>query len=158
MPHHTSTNPTPRMLRVTLTVLGGLSVFVAANVAFGGLRTLGLQGTSDFLAVRDDAAFLVRDSHAHYYGGVYLALGAFLVYAARDVRRYQQALNVVFAMMFAGGLARLTQGEPAVTFGADLITSTVIELIGIPALALWVNRVNHAAGPVTSPVTAVATA
>jgi hypothetical protein len=160
MQHTTKTNanPTLRTLRLTLTILGGLSVFVAANVAFGGLRTLGLQGTSDFVTVRDEAAFLIRDSHAHYYGGVYLALGAFLIYAARDVRRYQQALNVVFATMFAGGVARLTQLEPSVTFGADLITSTVIELIGIPALAMWVHRASHATEPRTRPIADLAAA
>jgi glycine cleavage system pyridoxal-binding protein P len=36
--------------------------------------------------------------------------------------------------MFAGGLARLAQLEPDVTFGSDLVVSTTIELIGVPLL------------------------
>jgi hypothetical protein len=138
-----------RALQAVLLVLGAISAFVAVNVAFGGLETLGLQGSTDYVQVTDQDAYLIRDSHAHYYGGVYLALGLFLIYAATDVRRFRPTLNVVFAMIFAGGLARLTQLEPDVTFGADLMVSTVIELVGIPLLAWWVARsgrtVRHAA-------------
>lgn len=77
----------------------------------------------------------------------------FLIYASRDVARYRQGLYVVFAMIFAGGLARLSQLEPSVTFGSDLMVSTVIELIGIPLLALWIARTNR-----TSATTAVVSA
>jgi hypothetical protein len=141
---------TPTALRVVLTILGAVSAFVAVNVAFGGLDTLGLQGASDYFRVTDQHAFSIRDSHARYYGGVYLALGAFLIYAARDVRRFRQGLYVVFAMIFAGGLARLTQLDAAATFGADLLPSTVIELVGIPALTLWVAKASRATNTVTA--------
>ena len=40
-------------------------------------------------------------------------------------------------MIFLGGVARLTQLEPAVTFGKDLAVSSLIELVGMPAMALW---------------------
>jgi hypothetical protein len=43
----------------------------------------------------------------------------------------------VFAAIFVGGVARLTQLEPAVTFGNDLAVSSLIELVGVPAMALW---------------------
>ena len=142
----TTTATSPKALRVVLVVLGAISAFVAANVAFGGLETLGLQGSAEFVEVTDEHAFLIRDSHSHYYGGVYLALGLFLIYASRDVARYRQGLYVMFAMIFAGGLARLTQGQPDVTFGADLMISTVIELIGIPLLARWIARSTRALG------------
>jgi hypothetical protein len=147
----TTAKPTSeKALQAVLVILGAISAFVAVNVAFGGLETLG--------RVTDQDAYLIRDSHAHYYGGVYLALGLFLIYAARDVRRFRPTLNVVFAMIFAGGLARLTQLEPDVTFGGDLMVSTVIELIGIPLLAWWVNRsarpAGHAAPPIPQPAAA----
>jgi len=141
----------PRALRIVLTVLGVVSAFVAVNVAFGGLDTLGLQGPTDYFRVTDQHAYAIRDSHAHYYGGVYLALGIFLVYAASDVRRFRQGLYVVFAMIVVGGLARLTQLEPHVTFGRDLLPSTLIELVGVPLLALWVAHVAHAADTVAAP-------
>jgi hypothetical protein len=134
-----------------LTLLGAVSAFVAVNVAFGGLQTLGLQGPTDYFQVTDQHAFAIRDSHAHYYGGVYLALGVFLIYAATDVRRFRQGLYVVFAMIFAGGLARITQLEPSATFGRDLLPSTLIELIGIPLLAVWVTKTSRATDTVASP-------
>ena len=136
----TNQRSTPKALRGVLVLLGAVSTFVAVNVAFGGIETLGLQGPTDFVQVTDRAAYAIRDSHAHYYGGVYLAVGLFLMFAATDVPRFRPTLNVVFAMIFAGGLARLTQLEPDVTFGADLLVSTVIELVGMPLLAWWVAR------------------
>jgi hypothetical protein len=146
-----STDPRPvrttssKALRAVLVGLGIVSAFVAVNVAFGGLETLGLQGPTDFVQVTDRHAYLLRDSHAHYYGGVYLAVGLFLIYAATDVRRFRPTLNVIFAMIFVGGLARLTQLEPGVTFGSDLMVSTLIELVGMPLLALWVAHDTKAA-------------
>jgi hypothetical protein len=141
----------PKALRIVITMLGVVTAFVAVNVALGGLDTLGLQGPTDYFRVTDQHAYAIRDSHAHYYGGVYLALGIFLVYAARDVRRFRQGLYVVFVMIFVGGLARLTQLEPHVTFGRDLLPSTVIELVGVPLLGLWVARAAHAADTVAAP-------
>jgi hypothetical protein len=142
--HTIATNPPTatgsKALRGVLVVLGAISAFVAINVAFGGLKTLGWQGPTDYFRVTDHDAFLVRDSHAHYYGGVYLAVGIFLILAATNVAKYRQGLMVVFAMIFAGGLARLAQLEPGVTFGSALMVSTLIELVGVPLLALWVNR------------------
>src|SRR5688572_27473495 len=154
MPTPPNVHPTPatsKALRVVLTLLGAVSAFVAVNVAFGGLETLGLQGPTDYYQVTDQHAFAIRDSHTHYYGGVYLALGGFLVYAASDVRRFRQGLYVVFAMIFAGGLARITQLEPAATFGRDLLPSTLIELVGIPLLAVWVANTSRTIDTVASP-------
>lgn len=124
-------------LRAVLVPLGAVSAFVAVNVAFGGLETLGLQGPTDYFQVTDRDAYLIRDSHARYYGGVYLGIGAFLILASTNLQKYRIALNLVFAVIFLGGLARLTQQEPSVIFGNDLALSTVIELVGMPALAFW---------------------
>ena len=141
MTEHTTATRSTKLLRIVLVALGAISAFVAVNVAFGGLETLGWQGPTDYFRVTDNDAFLIRDSHAHYYGGVYLAVAAVLIIAATNVGKYHQALYVVFAMIFVGGLARLTQLEPSVTFGSDLMLSSVIELVGAPLLALWVAHV-----------------
>jgi hypothetical protein len=148
--------PGSTILRLVLVALGTITAVVAANVAFGGIETLGLQGPTDFVRVTDQDAYLIRDSHAHYYGGVYLALGLFLVYAATDVARFRQTLFVVFALIFAGGLARLAQLEPDVTFGADLAISTVIELVGMPLLAIWTAKASPATRGAARPVTGAA--
>lgn len=126
-------------LSAVLIVLGALSAFVAINVAFGGILTLGWQGSTDFVTITDQGVFDVRDSHTRFYGGVYLGIGLFFILAATNIRRYQSALFVVLALVFMGGLARLTQLQPEVTFGPAIITSMLIEIVLMPALFLWVR-------------------
>jgi hypothetical protein len=142
--HTNSSTTSAKLLRVVLVALGAVSAFVAINVAFGGLETLGLQGPTRYFRVTDHDAYLLRDSHARFYGGVYLGIAAFLMIASSNLRKYRSALNVVFALIFLGGVARLTQLEPGVTFGKDLAVSSVVELIGMPAIAAWVA---HATRP-----------
>ena len=72
-----------------LVLLGAVSAFVAVNVAFGGLETLGLQGPTKYVQVTDHDAYLLRDSHARFYGGVYLGLALFLIVASTDLRRFR---------------------------------------------------------------------
>jgi Domain of unknown function (DUF4345) len=132
-----SSTTTAKTLRVTLMALGAVSAFVAINVALGGLDTLGLQGPTKYFQVTDHDTYLLRDSHTHFYGGVYLGIAGFLVLASTNLHKYRSALYLVFALIFLGGVARLTQMEPGVTFGPDLALSSLIELIGMPALTLW---------------------
>jgi Domain of unknown function (DUF4345) len=143
----TNTGPSTtssKLLRVALIALGAVSAFVAVDVAFGGLDTLGWQGPTDYVQVTDRDAYLLRDSHAHFYGGVYLGIAAFLIVASTNLHKYRSGLNVVFAVIFLGGVARLTQLEPAVTFGKDVAVSSLIELVGMPAMALWLAAVTRA--------------
>jgi Domain of unknown function (DUF4345) len=143
--NHTHPSTTAaKALRAVLVVLGAVSAFVAINVAFGGLETLGLQGPTEHFEVTDHDAYLLRDSHARFYGGVYLGVAAFLILAATNLGKYRTALNVVFGLIFLGGVARLTQAEPGVTFGKNLGLSTVVELVGMPVLAAWLA---HATRP-----------
>ena len=154
-PTHSST-ANAKVLRVTLAVLGAVSAFVAVNVAFGGLDTLGWQGPTDYVQVTDHDTYLLRDSHAHFYGGVYLGIAIFLIVASTNLRKYRSALNVVFAVIFLGGVARLTQLEPAVTFGKDLAVSSLIELVGMPAMALWLAAATRPARTAGAPTPALA--
>jgi hypothetical protein len=140
-----------KVLRGVLIVLGAISAFVAINVAFGGLETLGLQGPTKYFQVTDHDAYLLRDSHAHFYGGVYLGIAIFLIAASTNLHKYRTTLNIVFALIFLGGVSRLTQLEPGVTFGNDLAVSSLIELVGMPAMTLWL------AAATKSPRTADAT-
>ena len=151
-----SSTANAKVLRVTLAVLGTVSTFVAVNVAFGGLDTLGWQGPTDYVQVTDHDAYLLRDSHAHFYGGVYLGIAIFLIAASTNLRKYRSGLNVVFAVIFLGGVARLTQLAPGVTFGKDLAVSSLIELVGMPAMALWVaaaTRSPHRTDAITPALT-----
>jgi Domain of unknown function (DUF4345) len=151
-----SSTANAKVLRVTLAMLGAVSAFVAINVAFGGLDTLGWQGPTDYVQVTDHDAYLLRDSHAHFYGGVYLGIAIFLIAASTNLRKYRSALNVVFALIFLGGVARLTQLEPTVTFGKDLAVSSLIELVGMPAMALWLASATMPARTAGAPAPALA--
>ena len=152
----TRSSTSAKVLRGTLVVLGAASAFVAVNVAFGGLETLGLQGPTKYFQVTDHDAYLLRDSHARFYGGVYLGIAAFLIVASTNLAKYRSALNVVFALIFLGGVARLTQLEPGVTFGPTLAMSSLIELVGMPAMALWLTAATTTPRTVHTPVPAVA--
>lgn len=146
--------PSAKALRLVLVALGAASTFVAFNVAFGGLETLGLQGSTTYFDVTDHEAYLLRDSHARFYGGVYLAIGLYLIVASGNLLRHRSALIAVFSMIFLGGVARLSQGQLGVTFGKDLAASTLIELIAMPALALWLTATTtqpRNTGVLTSP-------
>ena len=154
------TDPNPsttsaKLLRVALIGLGAVSAFVAVNVAFGGLATLGLQGPTDYVQVTDHDAYLLRDSHAHFYGGVYLGIAIFLIVASTNLRKHRTALNLVFAVIWLGGVARLTQLEPGVTFGNDLAVSSLIELVGMPAMALWLAAATRTPRTTTATTPAV---
>jgi hypothetical protein len=126
--------------RFILFVVGAISAFVALNVALGGLDTLGWQGPSDYFGVTDPDAFDIRDSHARFYGGVYIGIAAILILGATDIYKYRQLLSTAFGLIFLGGLARLSQGQLEVMFGPDLTLSSVVELVGMPLMFWWLRR------------------
>ena len=136
--------------RAVLVALGAISAFVAINVAFGGLDTLGWQGPTDYFQITDPHAYLIRDSHARFYGGVYLGIAAFLILAATNLHKYRIALYLTFTLIFLGGLSRLTQQAPSVSFGPDLIVSTVVELVGMPALIIWLSALTRTRTAITT--------
>ena len=132
---------TSAAFRAIIAAIGAINVFLGLNVGFGGLRTLGWQGTGVFFEVIDQYLYLIRDSHTRFYGGLYIAVGLFLILATTDLRRYHTALNLVFAMIFTGGLARLTTLRPDVFLGADLVASLTVELVLMPILYVWLSRI-----------------
>jgi Domain of unknown function (DUF4345) len=130
-----------RALSTILVVLGLANIFLGINTGVGGLETLGWQGDGTFFQVTDEHLYLIRDSHTRFYGGLYIAIGLFLIIAATNTRRYRTGLYLVFGMIFAGGLARLSVLRGDVILDSDLTTSLIIELIGMPLLAIWLRRV-----------------
>lgn len=128
-------------LRAILVVLGLFNVFLGINVGFGGIETLGWQVQAKFFEVTNEAVFLVRDSHIRFYGGLYVGIGLFLLLSVTDLRKYQSALNLVFVLIFIGGLARFSMLRPDVLFGPDILTSLVAELVLMPVLYVWLANV-----------------
>lgn len=134
-------------LRAILSVIGVLNIFLGINVGFGGIETLGWQVQAKFFEVTNEAVFLVRDSHIRFYGGLYVGIGLFLLLSVTDLRKYQSALNLVFALIFIGGLARFSMARPDVLFGPDILTSLVAELVLMPVLYVWLASVVKASTP-----------
>jgi hypothetical protein len=48
---------------------------------------------------------------------------------------------MAFALVFAGGLARIGQLDAGVLFGPDIIGPLVAEIVGMPLLYLWLEGV-----------------
>ena len=85
----------------------------------------------------DEKRFLAQDNHVRFFGGLWFAIGLFCLVAATQPTRFRQSLLVVAGLIFAGGLARLTVMNAEVLTGSDIVGSLAIELIGMPALAMW---------------------
>ena len=127
-------------LRIALVLAGANTLFTGLNRAFGGIATLGWQGSTDFLSVISEHDYLIQDNHNRFLGGVWAAIGLMLIIAPLDLRRFQPVLNFIFALIFAGGLARFTAMRWDVVFGPDIIVSLAAELVGMPILFLWLSK------------------
>ena len=136
-----------KAFRTILIVLGALNVFLGINVGFGGISTLGWQGQTEFFEVTNQDVYLMRDSHIRYFGGLYFGIGLFLILASTNLRKYQTALNLVFALIFMGGLARFTMLRPDIIFGQDIIGSLLTELILMPILYVWLSKIVKSSAP-----------
>ncbi|MFN8382038.1 MAG: DUF4345 domain-containing protein [Anaerolineales bacterium] len=128
------------ILRVVLILSGLFIVFTGLNVALGGVMTMGWQGTSDFVKVTNEHAYLIRDSHTRFYGGVWVGMGLLFILSTLDLEKYLRVLQAMFVFIFIGGLARLGQMRFEVIFSADLIGSVFAELIGMPILFIWLGK------------------
>lgn len=125
------------ILRGVLGLLGLAVVYLGVNVGLGGIRTLGWQGgATEFLTVTDPALFAVRDSHIRFIGGIWLAVGLTLAAGAVWLDRLRLVLVAITALVFVGGLTRLSGALPA-----DVLPSLALELLGFPLLGWWIWRI-----------------
>jgi hypothetical protein len=134
-------------LRIVLVLVGAMFVYIGINVGFGGIRTLGFQGPTSFLEVTNMAAYLIQDSHVRFLGGVFGAMGLFLILGATNLPKFQTGLKLVFALTFIGGLTRFSM--PGVIFGSGVLGSLLGELVLMPILYFWLTRVVKSSHPTT---------
>jgi len=127
-------------LRVVLVLAGASILLTGINVAFGGIRTLGWQGERMFFDVTNQTAFLAQDSHVRFLGGLWLGVGLFFILASTDLAKHRAALSIVLALVFLGGLARLTQVNLETTLGPNIVGSFIAELVGMPILYFWLAK------------------
>jgi hypothetical protein len=130
-------------LRAALLLAGANTIFTGLNRAFGGIATLGWQGTTDFIQIASEHAYLIQDNHSRFLGGVWTAIGVMIAIGALDPKRFRPVLNFIFALIFAGGLARLTGADPGIVLGPDIAVSFVAELAGMPLLYAWLRSVTR---------------
>ncbi len=127
-------------LRVVLFIVGLVVIFLGLNVGFGGIKTLGWQGAESFFVVTNEAQFAIRDSHIRFIGGLWLGAGLLLVVGAFALDRLRQALIVLTAMVFVGGLARLSVLDTDLLLSASIAPSLLFEIVLFPLLGFWVAR------------------
>jgi hypothetical protein len=137
----------PMPFRAILLLLGAINVFLGLNLGLGGILTMGWQGQTQFFEVLNEHAYLVQDSHIRFFGGLYVALGAFLLVASTNVVKYAGALNLALLLMFAGGVARFSMMRTDILFGPEIVGSLAAELLLMPALFLWLRRIVRSASP-----------
>lgn len=128
-------------LSLILALSGLFIFFTGLNVALGGIKTMGWQGPTNFVQVVHEQAYLVHDSHTRFLGMVWAGMGAVFLLAVGNVRQYYPALQIFCVLIFCGGLARLGQMRTDIIFGPAILGSLLAELIGVPILLFWLNRV-----------------
>jgi hypothetical protein len=130
-----------RAFRFAIFLLGLVVLWTGVNVGLGGIATLGLQGSTDFVAATDPARYAVQDSHVRFLGGLWLGLGLLFVTAAWRLRSLRAAVQAALVMVIIGGLARLSAQRFDVLLGPDILGSFVAEVALMPLLLLWSTRV-----------------
>lgn len=134
------TNPN-YLLRGVLVIFGAVIVFLGLNVGFGGIQTLGWQGgASSFFTVTNATVFAVHDNHIRFIGGVWLGLGLIMLAGSLAFQRLRAMLVGLTGMIFVGGIARLSAGDPALLLGADVAPSFFFEIVVVPLLGLWFSK------------------
>jgi len=129
-----------RLLNAVLVLTGAAIIFLSLNVGLGGIRTLGWQGSQDFLNVTDLAAFLTRDSHVRFIGGVWFGVGALFMAGGFALEKLRQTLIALCAVIAFAGLFRLSALNMDTILSAAIAPSMILEFLGFPLLAVWLVR------------------
>ncbi len=129
--------------RAVIFTIGLVVVWTGLNVGLGGIATLGLQGSTDFVMATDPVAYAAHDSHVRFLGGVWLGVGFIYLAGALKLRALKVAIQVALALTILGGLARFSAMRPDVLFGPDILGSFLAEVVLMPLLLLWSTRVGR---------------
>jgi Domain of unknown function (DUF4345) len=129
------------IFRIVLFLAGSFVVLTGLDNGLGGMRTLGWMGPNDFVVVQDAYVFAVQDNHAKFLGGIWFGVGLTLWAGAWSLERFDQALKLVFSLIFLGGVMRVVSSNPEIFFGPDIVGALAAELIGMPILYLWHRQV-----------------
>jgi len=131
------------VVRAVLGLTGLVALTTGANVGFGGIATLGLEGPRDFVQITDPASFAVHDSHVRYLGGLWFAIGLLFIASTAWLDRLRQAVLAALAFMVIGGLSRLSAPDLSVLADPLVGMPFAAEMILIPFL-FWRVRASMA--------------
>lgn len=126
-------------LNIVIALIGLAITFLGLNVGLGGIRTLGWQGTEDFIAVTDAVTFAVQDNHIRFIAGVWFGVGVMFVLGGFWLDKLRTTLIALSGMIAVAGLFRLCAMD-GVIFSSAIAPSMVFELVGFPLLAVWLMR------------------
>jgi len=122
------------VLAVICFVPGGAS-------AFGGLNGSAALGGGEMIFGADSILRGFADNQYRFGFGVFFAQGLALLFFLRNIEKHANVFRFVVLALFIGGLGRLSN---IVEFGlvdSQVVGPTVIELVIVPLLLLWHNRV-----------------
>ncbi|WP_342077110.1 DUF4345 family protein [Yoonia sp. SS1-5] len=129
-----------KLLRPILFLTGLVITWLGLNVGLGGIQTLGWQGASGFLEITDAAVFAVQDNHTRFIAGVWTSVGVLFIAGAFALPQMRAVMLALIAMIFVGGLMRLTQGDSSLLLSGAIAPSLIAELILVPLLGLWIFK------------------
>ncbi len=127
-------------LRIVMGLIGVYIVLSGINIAVGGMPTLGLGGQTNFFKVTDMQPYLIQDSHIRFVGGVWMGLGGLFLVSVINPYKFKPQLQFACVLIFFGGLCRLLQMHPEITFGKNILGPFLAEIIGTPILFTWITK------------------
>ena len=128
------------LLRMVLALCGIGIVMLGLNVSLGGIVTMGWQGSTDFVAITDAAAFQVQDNHVRFIAGVWTGVGLLFLAGAAKLETMRPILLACIALIFAGALARIGSGDWNLLTSREILPSLLAEMIVFPVIGAWVVR------------------
>ncbi|MEM8803662.1 MAG: DUF4345 family protein, partial [Pseudomonadota bacterium] len=126
------------ILRAVLSLIGAVIIWLGLNIGLGGIHTLGWQGDAPFVDVTDAEVFAVRDNHIRFIAGVWMTVGLLILLGAVLLHQMRNVLISLSAMVFVGGLMRLSAADPVLLSSAEIAPSLIAELVLFPLLGLWI--------------------
>jgi hypothetical protein len=129
-----------KALKAVLILLGLYGIFLSIDFGVGGIASLGWQGGTEFLLVTDEARYGVQDSNFRFFAGVFGVIGVLMIISATNLKRYQEILNLMFVLIFVGGLTRFTSGDIAVLLSAEVAVAIFVEIVLMIVLYFWLAR------------------